>query len=189
MIRACGRSVLPAALIVALALVVRAGPPGDRQKPSDGPGADGNGSPGGPPAQGGRRPGATRLRYQKHVRCVALSPDGRTLASGGDDGVVRFWDIHTGEELRQSGKHYSSIVDVVAFSPDGRTLASAATDPAVHLWDVATGRQTTQFDGGEARTLVFSPDGRVLAAGGGILSSSTGIGLWDMGAGKLLHPF
>src|SRR6266851_4647866 len=74
--------------------------------------------------------GAERIRLTGHkyeLRAFALSPDGRTLASGSMDGTVRLWDLLTGKEIGQLGKEVDFfkggwVLDV-AFSPDGRTLA------------------------------------------------------------------
>ena len=75
------------------------------------------------------------------VYSVAFSPDGTTLATGGDDGTVRLWDVAT---HRQTGKPlagHTGVVFSVAFSPDGTTLATGGEDHTVRLWDLATHRQ------------------------------------------------
>jgi hypothetical protein len=70
------------------------------------------------------------------VRCVAFSPDGRTLASGSGDDTVKMWDTTNGVLIRTLQGH-SDSVHSVAFSPDGRTLASGSDDCTVKLWTVA----------------------------------------------------
>jgi WD40 repeat protein len=70
---------------------------------------------------------------------VAFSPDGRWVASGGEDNMVRLWDATTGELVHPFRGH-SSIVSRVAFSfsPEGKRLASASYDKTVKLWDLAS---------------------------------------------------
>ena len=89
----------------------------------------------------GVRPDGFRL--DDGVGSVAFSPDGRTLAvgrmiydwGGNDAGIVRFWDVATGEHLRTLDGH-TDDVNSVAFSPDGRTLASGSLDGTVLLWEI-----------------------------------------------------
>jgi len=61
---------------------------------------------------------------------VALSPDWRLLATGGDDQTVRLWDPATGDQVRILEGH-TGPVDTAAFSPDGRLLATGGTDPRI----------------------------------------------------------
>jgi serine/threonine protein kinase/WD40 repeat protein len=66
------------------------------------------------------------------VTAVGVSPDGRTVVSGGADGSVRCWDGRTGQELLAARRHAGAVA-VVEFSADGRTLVTAGAEVAV--WD------------------------------------------------------
>jgi len=71
------------------------------------------------------------------VLAVAFSPDGRTLASGGDDQVVRLWNTTDPAHATSLGPPltgHTNPVNAVAFSPDGHTLASGGDDRTVRLW-------------------------------------------------------
>jgi WD40 repeat protein len=78
------------------------------------------------------------------VRAVAVSPDGRLVASGSRDGTVKLWRLATGRELRTLAGH-ASEVSSVAFTADGHWLASGSFDNTIKLWDIATGQELRTF--------------------------------------------
>ena len=75
---------------------------------------------------------------------MAFNPDGRTVATGGADATVRFWDARARRPVGEPVSGHTDRVHRVAFSPDGRTLASAGADRTVRLWDVRARRPLGQ---------------------------------------------
>ncbi len=119
------------------------------------------------------------------VYCVAFSPDSKILASASGDKTVKLWNLATGEVLATLEGH-TELVTSVAFTPDGKLLASASSDKTVKLWDAATARVRATLQGTEAvRFVATSPDGLLLATGGGTSDNSPGeLRVWDMPALK-----
>ena len=115
--------------------------------------------------------------HRAWVRSVAFSPNGKVLASSGDDQKILLRDARTGEDLTTLSGH-TDLVWSIAFSPDGKTLVSGSEDQTVRLWDVDTGKDLDVLKGHESWvwSVAFSPDGRTLASGSGDKT----IRLWDV---------
>jgi WD40 repeat protein len=112
---------------------------------------------------------------------VALSPDGRTLASGGDDGTVKLWDLATGRNIAILKGHQGKV-GPLCFSPDGKLLASGSEDRSVSVWDLATQQAVATLRGHSdpINDLAFSPDSRSLASA----SDDHTAKLWNAASGR-----
>jgi len=118
------------------------------------------------------------------IGCVRISPDGAVIASSDNDGVIKLWNLATGQEL-QTLRGHTAAVQFMSFHPDGTLLASGSHDHSVRLWDFETGEQVRmlpKFD--EQLTRVFfHPDGRHLFTS----EHRSKIGIWDAMTGELQH--
>jgi WD40 repeat protein len=101
------------------------------------------------------------------IYSVAWSPDGKIIASGSYDKMVKLWDVASGKELKNLQDHIDAVF-AVAFSPDGKHLASASQDRTVKIWDVATGNRLYTL--GDAldglNGIAYSPSGNQVSAAG-----------------------
>jgi predicted NACHT family NTPase len=118
------------------------------------------------------------------VQSVAFSIDGRLLATGDYNGVVRLWEAASGRELLTCKRH-THKVNSVTFSPDGKTLASGSDDQTVRLWDINSGECLNTLHGHSSWvfSVAFNPDGKTLASG----SDDQTVRVWNVNSGECLN--
>ncbi|MFS8823471.1 WD40 repeat domain-containing protein, partial [Synechococcus sp. W60.2] len=140
--------------------------------------------------------GVPRLQLQGHtdlINSVAISPDGRWIASGSADRTIRLWQAEDGQLVRTIDSAAYPVtqgagITAVAFAPSGLAeegsspwiLVAANGNPAVYLWDPRSGAllKTLEADY-PIEQVLLSPDGRHLLA-----ASASGIWIWNVGTGS-----
>ena len=122
-----------------------------------------------------------------YIWCIAFRPDGKVLASAGQDRTVRLWDVNTRQQIRTFGINVYPTSNIT-FSPDGKTLASATggnnTEDVmnVYLWDADTGKRLRTLSGHTSilNDVAFRPDGNMLASA----CDDQTVRLWDANTGQ-----
>jgi WD40 repeat protein len=120
------------------------------------------------------------------IASVDFSPDGKRVASGGGDRMIRIWDVSTAKQVHAFDGP-TSFTCAVRFSPDGKVLAAAGYETGsgnpIYLFDLATGKERSRLAGhpsGGIRRLLFTPDGKQLLSAG----FDGCVRLWDLDTGK-----
>ena len=127
----------------------------------------------------GQKLAESRLDNQHDI--VTFSQDGRTLATGGQNGKIYLWDTMTSSQQGTLDGHRgirNSRIRALAFSPDGKILVSGSEDKTVRLWDTQNHTKLGTLRGhtGWVTAVAFSEDGNTVASG----DASKIIKLWDL---------
>jgi eukaryotic-like serine/threonine-protein kinase len=129
------------------------------------------------------------VEHSSPIFALALSPDGKTIATGGGSysshqADAQLWDLVTGKPVGPSLKH-DNFVTTVAFSPDGKRLLTGSIDRTARLWEVPGGRPIGPplRLGAYVFSAVFSPDGKRVFTGGVEQGQ-----LWDAASARPLGP-
>jgi WD40 repeat protein/serine/threonine protein kinase/tetratricopeptide (TPR) repeat protein len=129
----------------------------------------------------------TLFGHSRAAQGLAFSPDGRTLASSGDDGLIKFWDVATGQQRSAFGPFKGVGVFRVTFTADGKGLVLARFDggnPWVFRLNIARRVATPAVViRGATAALNLSPNGRTAAGAVG-----NDIQILDVATGKLSAP-
>lgn len=118
----------------------------------------------------------------KSVFGLAVSPDGKLIASGGIDKTIKVWDAESCVELMTLSGHKDGVCSL-SFRPDGQRIVSSDFDGSIKVWDAASGEEVMTIKGHEdAAGVVYSPDGKRIIAG----SYDKPVTLWDAETGTEL---
>jgi len=117
--------------------------------------------------------------HSRDVNAVAVSSDGKLIASGSDDNQIIVWDA-TGASLAKRESDQGPV-KAVAFSPDGKLVAAGSSYGDVTLWDRESGkdRYSSRGHGGRVTRVAFLPGGKLFAT----TSVDQSVKLWDTASG------
>ncbi len=123
----------------------------------------------------------------EQATAVAQSPDGRTVAVGGEFGAVTVVSANTGESLLELKGHSDAVVSLV-FSSDGHRLLTGSWDGTARIWDVASGVEVRRFeteDGFNLATVALAPDEQTVI----LADEGDTVRLWSAVSGELIREF
>ncbi|MFE1748574.1 WD40 repeat domain-containing protein [Coleofasciculus sp. H7-2] len=112
---------------------------------------------------------------------LAISADGQTLVSGGQDKAIKVWDLKTGQ-LKKTLQSDSGQVRAVAIAPDGKIVVSGSADHMVRIWNLTKDQPPRMLKGhsDDVKLVQMTPDGKTLISG-----SNGAVKEWDLATGQL----
>lgn len=131
----------------------------------------------------------TFIGHSDSINSIAITPNGKIIASGSEDNTIRLWDLNTGECLATLDGHEAGV-RTIAISPDGQLLVSGSADKTIKLWQLPSMKNepicpdpiyslTGHSD--DVKCLAISQDGQILVSG----SQDKTIKLWNLDTGEL----
>jgi len=127
-----------------------------------------------------------KMSVNGQVWSGAFSPDSKTLFTGGEDGHGRFWDVESGNQIREIEKPHDKTINWVAWSPDGSMTYTAGWDNSLRGWDAATGQMKfNHVYNRKFQVVAVSPDSKSLVAG----ADTPMLQLFDAKTGKKNRDF
>ena len=123
------------------------------------------------------------------VWSVSLSPDGKSLVTGGSENALKVWDINTGKVITTLSGAHSSQIYCAEFSPDGKYIVSGDSSGEIKVWaatDVNEPITSIRHGNSLIRSVTFSPDGTRLLS---VSSISEEIKVWDIVTGTEIKSF
>ena len=132
------------------------------------------------------------IEPQNTIKSLDISPDGRTLVGGSEDGKIGVWDTQTGQVRFQLSGHNKPI-SAIAMSADGQTLISASENGTIKAWDLGKGKElytlsqkgSSSKDNHPITALAVSADGQTLLTGG----QQKNIQVWKLNTQQLIQSF
>ncbi len=124
--------------------------------------------------------------HPSSILSVAISHNGRWVATASKDKTIKIWDLSSGKEIRTMAGHQSEVVAVI-FSPDDRYIASSSWDRTIRIWNVISGQEEKKLTGHEklVSSIDFHPDGDRLVS---VSVDRKGI-IWDLETEAAVQEF
>jgi len=119
------------------------------------------------------------------VWSIVLSPNGKTVASGSEDGTVRLWDIETKKVVAKWTGHTGAAM-TLCWSVDGERVVSGSNDGTIRVWNVESGDTVLgpiKTGHKYVSTVIYSPDATKIATS---LNNEDALKIWDAKTGNLL---